>query len=325
MGCGKKRTVAQIYGDKGVDIFRSLLPPEWVLREYTPDYGIDASVEIFNPHNDGYITAGEHIYFQIKATSNIDIGKHKIYERTNVEKEYKKAKLYSETDVVKFSIDTSLLATVEKMGSSVPVLLVVIDLNDNSAYYICLNDYIEKIIVPENENYTSQHTITIYLPTANKIRNVDDVWAIRWYAKRPKLFSLFSKANYQKGELRYIDMGSHPERIRHFINILMRSDAWSACEHFYALKAVKEDMDFYLQNGVPPIADKVIAAAIARGEDVDEQIWESNSSVGLVSFREAQCNEGLYLLWEQLCNCGDILEDFAKEWLLPTFVGEITR
>ena len=65
-----------------------------------------------------YITTGEHIYFQVKGTESINIGKYKVYERKNVEKELKQEKLYKEIDVVKFSIETSLLATVERMSVS---------------------------------------------------------------------------------------------------------------------------------------------------------------------------------------------------------------
>lgn len=40
-----------------------------------------------------YITTGEHIYFQVKGTESINIGKYKVYERKNVEKELKQERL----------------------------------------------------------------------------------------------------------------------------------------------------------------------------------------------------------------------------------------
>ena len=44
---GKRRSENQIIGESGIDILRSLFPKEWVIREYTADYGIDLDVELF--------------------------------------------------------------------------------------------------------------------------------------------------------------------------------------------------------------------------------------------------------------------------------------
>ncbi len=64
MGEGKKRTLQHIKGENGVDILKKFFPEEWVIREYIPDYGIDLSVELFTPYDTGFITSGEHIFFQ---------------------------------------------------------------------------------------------------------------------------------------------------------------------------------------------------------------------------------------------------------------------
>ena len=88
---GKKRPLAHIKGENGVQILKRHLPNEWVPREYVPDYGIDLSVELFSPTEGGYITKGEHVFFQVKATDSIEKVQHKIYPRKNVEKEYRKS------------------------------------------------------------------------------------------------------------------------------------------------------------------------------------------------------------------------------------------
>lgn len=62
------------------------MPIEWVVREYTPDYGIDLSVELFEEYKENYITTGEHIYFQVKGTEDLKVGKFKVNECSNVEK-----------------------------------------------------------------------------------------------------------------------------------------------------------------------------------------------------------------------------------------------
>ena len=51
-------------------LLREALPPEWVIHEYKPDYGIDGVIEIFNPvasEDDMYQTLGEQIFFQLKS------------------------------------------------------------------------------------------------------------------------------------------------------------------------------------------------------------------------------------------------------------------
>ena len=66
---GKRRSENQIIGESGIDILRSLFPKEWVIREYTADYGIDLDVELFEECNDGvYVTKGEHVLFQVKTS-----------------------------------------------------------------------------------------------------------------------------------------------------------------------------------------------------------------------------------------------------------------
>ena len=154
MGYGKTRPMSHIKGEQGVKILKEIFPASWVVREYSPDYGIDLDVEIFEEHNGHFRTTGEHIYFQVKATESPNFDTIKITPRFNVEKDYKYFSGEIKTiKVIKFIIDTDLLFTVEKMGSAVPVILSVVDLTTKNAYFICLNDYIEKIIVPENSDY----------------------------------------------------------------------------------------------------------------------------------------------------------------------------
>lgn len=69
---GKKRNNAQIIGEKGVNVLRKLFPSEWVISEYTPDYGIDIAVEIFERYNDNYITTGEAMAAKFATVQNIE-------------------------------------------------------------------------------------------------------------------------------------------------------------------------------------------------------------------------------------------------------------
>lgn len=322
MAAGKKRPLAHIKGVTGVEIFKKYLPAAWVVREYTPDYGIDLSVELFAQYGDGFITNGEHIFFQVKGTEQVVKTKLKVYDRNNVEKGYfENSKQSSEIEVVKFVLDTDLLATVEKMGSAVPVILVVVDINTKDVFFICLNDYIEKILIPEDTEYTMHKTKTIYIPTQNQINSDGGIETIEWYAKRPKLYALFNKINYQTRELQYILGGELEARIRHFLKIIMRSDAWSAESYFGAMCIVKQEIDYFMEHGITEDAVHIIQSMVDRGENVDEEIWEATHCEGFVSFREAQKTQEIHRLWDKLGLMGDTFEDITKEAFLPTSLG----
>ena len=322
MGYGKTRPMSHIKGEQGVKILKEIFPASWVVREYSPDYGIDLDVEIFEEHNGHFRTTGEHIYFQVKATESPNFDTIKITPRFNVEKDYKYFSGEIKTiKVIKFIIDTDLLFTVEKMGSAVPVILSVVDLTTKNAYFICLNDYIEKIIVPENSDYAKQETKIIYIPIENKINSQHGLNAIAWYAKRPKLYALFNKINYQKREIIYCDQFSLSKRLHHFLKIILRSDAWSASNYFGAMQSVKHKIDYYVSRGITEEAEQIINNKIQQGEDIDSEIWEASYCTGLVSFRQAQEVQSLQHLWDNLCLMGDVFEDVAKEAFLPTSLG----
>lgn len=320
---GKKRNKSQITGEKAVNILKDLFPEEWVVREYTPDYGIDLSVEIFEEYKSGYITTGEHIYFQVKGTEELQRGKYKVYERKNVEKTYENSSNYKEIEVVKFNIETSLLSTVERMGSAVPVLLTIVDIIEKNVYYVCLNDYIEKVIVPINPNYSSQKSITLNIPVNNVIKNAEDVFPINWYSKRAKLFALFNKVNYQNSQLKYIFDEDLSKYILHFANIIRRLDAWSASKYFYALKSVEIELDYFLDNGITKMAEDILNSMKKNGKNIYEKCWEYHNSYENLSLSEIENAIGLRVLWDNICNCANIFEYVSKEWFLPTHLALI--
>lgn len=189
---GKKRPKQHIIGEKGVEILKELFPNEWAVREYMPDYGIDLDVELFDDlGNNVYMTKGEHVLFQVKGTEKLNKKKIKLYSRMNVEKEHQEDKTdYCTMEVIQYSIDTDLLVTVEKMGSAVPVLLCVVDIGNKEAYCVCLNDYIEKIIVPEKPDFYNQETVMINIPIENCVNTDMGKRLIEWYGKRAKLYNV---------------------------------------------------------------------------------------------------------------------------------------
>ena len=325
MGEGKKRSLTHIKGESGITILKNYFPKEWVVREYDPDYGIDLGVELFAPYGTGFITTGEHVFFQVKATDKLELMKLSVPPRYNVERSRKPVSgTPVEIDVAKFVIDTDLLATVEKMGSAVPVILAVVDINTEDVYCLCLNDYLEKVLVPDDPNYRNQDTKTVHIPIENNLKTMG-VDLIEWYGKRAKLYAFFNKIHAQAEDLKYCNAYELEDEVRHFLNIILRSDVWSACTYFPALKFAKEEIDYYVEHGITRDAEQIITHRTQAGEDVDEEIWDAAFSSVPVSFRKFQSHWGILHLWEQLENVGDIFEDTIKEYFLPTYLNAAWR
>ena len=257
---GKKRPKQHIIGEKGITILRELFPDEWVVREYTQDYGIDLDVELFdNLGDDMYRTKGEHILFQVKGTEMLNKKTLQLYSQMNVEKEYKQDKSRSCTmEVIQYSIDTDLLVTIERMGSAVPVLLCIVDIENKDAYFLCLNDYIEKILIPVNSDYHNQKTVTINIPIKNNINTAEGKSIIEWYGKRAKLYAFFNKIHYQLKVLDYSSNLDYEKLTDHFLKILYRLDVWSTVYHFGALKLIKKDIDYYIEHHSTKKGDEIL-------------------------------------------------------------------
>lgn len=322
---GKKRPKQHIIGEKGISILKELFPAEWAIREYTPDYGIDLDIELFEDlGNKVYRTKGEHILFQVKGTEKLNKKTLKLYSQMNVEKEFKKdMSNFCMMEVAQYSIDTDLLITVERMGSAVPVLLCVVDIENRDAYCVCLNDYIEKILFPTKPDFYNQKTITINIPIANRVSTDAGKRIIEWYGKRAKLYAFFNKVYYQLGELNYSSNLEYEKLTDHFLKILCRLDVWSAVDFFPALKMVKDDLDYYLKHHNTKMGNQILKSMIERGEDVDSPIYEGTNCVGNVSFRETNLTQSLNILWKQLCNVANIFEENAKEAFLPSYFSSL--
>ncbi|MEW9263943.1 DUF4365 domain-containing protein [Kineococcus endophyticus] len=197
-----------VTGALGVDLVKRKLPTEWVTRELNPDYGLDVHIEVFDrlPDDSGNSdTLGEHFYAQVKGIKG---GVRKLTKtvrsRTNVLKTDPHPTEGDAVDieVVTYSLDTNELLTIEAMGAAVPALLFVADLEEDIVYFVCLNDYIQKILLPENPDYAEQAHHTIYLPTWNVLDSTDDSIAYIWLlARRGKFYAAFNTFVYQRIEL----------------------------------------------------------------------------------------------------------------------------
>lgn len=212
----KRKVKAHIIDSEANQILNSCLPKHWTIRTYVPDYGIDLDIEMFEPveGTDGsvhYDALGEHLFAQVKGTRSLRTTTKTLASRYNVEirnlaeKELRSSSSGLTCEVAHYKIDTSELVTIQKMGSALPVVLFLIDTRQKNVYFLCLNDYIDKVILPSDPSYAEKSSKVIHIPMDNLVSQKESSWApLKFYAKRVKFYSFFQKAYYQRHELQYV-------------------------------------------------------------------------------------------------------------------------
>jgi len=213
MSDGKKRSEQHLIDQDGINLLRSKLPRHWILREYRPDYGLDFTIETFKEgvappgkSRATYETLGEHVFVQLKSAESPAIHQFEVFSRGNVEKAPEKldrADKVAEIETYPFQLEMSELVTVERMGIGIPVLLIIADLERERCSFVCLNDDIDKILVPQHDDYRTAGSRTIHVPLWTEIGTEVGMIGLRWYAKRVKLLAAFQRFTYQYSELRW--------------------------------------------------------------------------------------------------------------------------
>lgn len=321
----KQRSEQHLIDAEGERLLRSRLPRHWVLREYRPDYGLDFALEIFRKptgpakKHATYETLGEHIFIQLKSIASATMSPLKIYGRDNVEK---KRELLDNDDLVgaldldtiRFSIETPELITVQRMGVGVPVLLVVADTSTARCHFVCLNDYIDKIFVPRHDDYTTKDTRTIHVPIANEIRETPvGCPALRWYAKRPKLYSAFQRFVFQEAELRLIwNTDKFLPMARYFASRIAGYDFWDDTEMWGIIAYYGAAIRNFIRDGNPNLMTRCTEtiSSVADG-DADR----ANELEDYLDRQE------VLVLWRNLALLPRNYEDVCREWFLPTSLG----
>lgn len=309
----KQRSLNQVKEDISFRVLREKLPQEWVVHSYGADYGIDCVVELFDfVNSDKKLaeTLGENLFIQLKSSDCIEYTTRKAYSRGNVAKGRLREDKndYVEIEVAKFKLDMSDILTVQSMGIAIPVLLVLVDTNSEKAFFVCLNDYIDKVLIPEDPCYASKSSKIIYIPIANEILNQENALvALRAYGKRSKMYGAFSLFNYQLNEIRHMqDMSTIPYHmfseydigmIKTFVEIALRQDVWSGHKFwkpmewsYNELLVVKEELNQGIEN-----------------EDYHQYLIYCQSQV-----------------WHRLNNLSNMYEELVREWFLPTYLATLT-
>ena len=314
----KRRVRQHIMEDQSYLVLKALLPEEWAVHEYRPDYGIDLVIEIFKFIDDtreAADTLGELFFVQLKSVKQTEIHKLKLRSRGNVEKSAaaRGESLERAIEVIPYVIDTDTLLTVQTMGPTIAVVLCLVCLETNRVFYVCLNDLIEKVLLVEDLNYAEKGTKTIHIPVKNEItQGVSGLDGLRFMAKRPKFYAAFNRFNYQQSELWYflgftrpgivtyrdqvepehdLDVEMRP-LLRRFISVLKYLDiwtdntAWSLVDEYYTYLAQMEAM---LDN---------------PNEDTETIISKA------------------LVVWNGLTALSRNYEEICREWYLPTLLGD---
>ena len=293
----KRRPKQHMMEEESLLIIRERLPEEWALHEYQPDYGIDRVVEVFQYTDDTREVAetlGELFFVQAKSIKKCEARTVKVYPRKNVAKtelEEDKSE-YMNIDTIPFQLETSELTTVQSMGAAVPVLLVLVCLDTKRTFFVCLNDLIDKVLVPADPEFYKQGSKVIHIPIGNEIiTNEDSLVPLRFYAKRAKLYAAFSVFAYQRHELRRNPSG----RLLHrFLQILREYDFWETTEMWKPILDLHKEL-----NELAPL--------VTTSLEYPDEFWHLR----------------VFPIWDRLCNLSNMYEELCREWFLPTFLSHM--
>lgn len=250
-------------------------------------------------------TLGEHLFIQLKSVSTTKAKPCKLFSRCNVERQSEQLmqdEPVGALDTIRFPLETSELVTVERMGVSVPVLLVIADVSTSKCYFVCLNDYIDKILIPKHDDYTTKGSRTIHIPCMNEIGTSFGEVAIRWYAKRSKLYAAFQRFIYQEAELQYVsDMTEFMSMARYFASRIENYDFWDDMEMWKIIGCYRNALKNFISHGRPNLID-----FDTKETKIDQDVLVSSD---------------ILELWRCLALLARNHEDVCREWYLPTALG----
>ena len=318
MSAAKKRSDQHLIDQDGEKLLREKLPRHWVLREYRPDYGLDFTIETFRSADAAvgkpatYETLGEHVFVQLKSVARPTPLPLTLYGRDNVEKAPERLNRNDKVgavDTYRFQLETSELVTVERMGIGVPVLLVIADLANRRCSFVCLNDYIDKILIPRHHDYRATDSRTIHVPVRNEIGTDMGQVALRWYAKRPKLLAAFQRFTYQFSELQLVEDGSWRGLAHYFARRIATYDFWDDAEMCALIGCDAAGLRRFVETGQPGFMNRP-AVPVEGFDEAEITAYFHKTDV--------------FELWRQLSLLPKIYEDVWREWFLPTALGDLT-
>lgn len=303
LNSGKKRTDAQITGDEAVKyICNYCIPKEWVVRELSPDYGIDLDIELFEKDESICWTLGEHVFVQAKGTYSPNYGEAKFNNHR--------------CQSIKFSLEVSELELIEKMGSAFSVLLILVDLHNNRAFHICLNDYIAKVLPLQNPHYRKQKVVTIYLPVENELgSDCRDVFA--WYGKKIKIYSMLTEMLCDIDNFAYMSNEKLIEYGRNFVSKYKNYDIWRTQLLWPGLVGIKEKMQEMSDNDMVLSHQYQFIKLVAETENLNNAEILEDLSDEPINAMIAVKKSSINALGEEIRTINGMFQECCREWFMP--------
>lgn len=266
-------------------------------------YGIDLHVEVFEDASEGVSsTLGEFFFIQSKGTETLETGMIPIKGE-----DYK-------LEVVKFDLETSELYTIEKMGAAVPTLLFVVDVLNEKIYYVCINDYIDKILNDEEPAYHKQKTKRIYIPISNCISTKKAARYLIRFSKRAKLYAFFNIVSTFSNDYNYQIFNDYEDVTSFFKTIfrkLLPLDIFEETSLFPQLKIFRDGMTLFLEKGI----------LVERGNQelpvAGSELFEVSGLSGSYKWNEALILVDLNAFFQSMNSLGAFYETEYRAALLP--------
>ena len=217
-------------------------------------------------------------------------------------------------EVVKFDLETSELYTIEKMGAAVPTLLFVVDVLNEKIYYVCINDYIDKILNDEEPAYHKQKTKRIYIPISNCISTKKAARYLIRFSKRAKLYAFFNIVSTFSNDYNYQIFNDYEDVTSFFKTIfrkLLPLDIFEETSLFPQLKIFRDGMTLFLEKGI----------LVERGNQelpvAGSELFEVSGLSGSYKWNEALILVDLNAFFQSMNSLGAFYETEYRAALLP--------
>lgn len=292
--------------DEALIALKAALPPEWVVRDYRPDHGLDLTIDVFFASRPSPLESlGERLFVQLRAVDRGTYGRLTVYPRPVQSRRWADELVEVDADegvdleTLRAPVETADLERVRQMGSGAVVLLVVVDLARRVPYLVCLNDYIDKILQVQHPRWRHARQQTIHLPTRNALGDHGPALAaLRSYARRAKVYAALQSFAHQHEEIEATLAGLDGAPAQRMLRSLLadargldiwRGDEWALLQRYWQMIEAAEAA---LDAG-PPLTPRA----------------------------EALCRD----LWRGLAGLGRHYEEVVREWFLPTHLAQHLR
>jgi hypothetical protein len=170
--------------------------------------------------------------------------------------------------------------------------------------FVCLNDTIDKIILPKFGRLGGVNSRTVHVPVINEIGTDDGTDGLRWYGKRAKLIAAFQRFSFQYTELRQSrETAEFPKLARYFADRIASYDFWTAVPMWRFIGHLHAALNRFRETGQPGL----LAIEAPKGFSPEFVPWLRDNDI--------------LELWRLLALLPRMYEDICREWLLPTGVG----